>query len=217
MESLPASFKAMLDSARVKHYPRGQIILYAGDSPPDAYIVKNGVIKIHDIDSQGNEKILHIVKPYGIIPFAFFSGEHGDTQWFYTALIDCDLYVLPRTQLLEKMKQEPGLAIYLMNWFSLEVHELLVRLSSLGKTNAKDKLVAVLKFLAVRHGDKRRTGWCRVAFPVNHQLLADMVGVTRESAATAMKELQDEGVIRNPRLTVLEIDFEKLTSDKYSN
>jgi CRP/FNR family transcriptional regulator len=97
-----------------------------------------------------------------------------------------------------------------MNWFSKEVHELLARLDSLGKTNVSDKLKAALKFLAIRHGKERRSGWCRVSFPVNHQLLADMIGMTRESTTTAMKELVDQKIIRNPRLTILEIDLKKL-------
>jgi CRP-like cAMP-binding protein len=98
-----------------------------------------------------------------------------------------------------------------MNWFSNEVHEILTRLSSLGKTTARDKLAAVLKFLAIWHSVKRSNGWWRVTFPVSHQLLADMVGITRESAAMVMKDLQSEKLACNPRQNILEINLSKLT------
>jgi CRP-like cAMP-binding protein len=118
--------------------------------------------------------------------------------------------VLPLAQAQEAIQENPELAQTLMNGFSREVHELLVHLSSLGKTNTKGKLIAALKFLQVCHASQRRTGWWRINFSVNHQLLADLSGITRESAAMVMKDLQTKKVVRHPRLTILEINREHL-------
>lgn len=210
MDLIQTHMKSILKSARLKHFPRGQIILYEGDSVAEVFILKQGVVKLYDIDNQGNEKILHIVKSPAVLPFAFFSGENNTTHWFYTAMTDCDAYVIPHEILRKNMLDDAELSTHLNQWFSKEVHELLVRLSSLGKTNSRDKLEAALKFLAVCHGKQKRDGWHRVSFPVSHQMLADMVGITRESSAMVMKELQDEKLVRNPKQTVLEINFEKL-------
>lgn len=212
--AMPHLLESMVKSARLKHFPRGQIIFYEGDTPSDIFIIKEGAVKIYDINDQGNEKILHIVRSPALLPLAFFSGDSAPLYWFYSTLTDCDLYVLPKAQLRDAMKADGELALLLMGLFSVDVHELLVRLSSLEKTNAHDKLIASLKFLAARHAYQRRSGWWRVSFSVNHQLLADMSGVTRESASTVMKELQDEKVVRNPRLTILEIDRDKLVDAK---
>jgi len=210
MDMLPQALSTLLASARLKHFPKGQIILYEGDSPNEALILKDGVVKVHDIDEQGNEKVLHLMKPPAVLPLMLFQDNSDTTPWFYTALVDCDVYAAPQEELTEQMQVNNALAAYLMHWFARETHELLVRLSSLGKSNTRDKLIAALKFLAVRHASTRRSGWRRVAFPVNHQLLADMIGVTRESTAMSMKELQDERLVRYPRLTILEINFDKL-------
>lgn len=210
MKSLPDALQKQIQLSRVKEIPKGQIIFYEGDSPVEIFIIKEGVVKIYNIDDDGNEKILHLVAAPAVIPFSFFTGSNKPTQWFYSALTDCDLYLLRREKLQEIERQNPEVLIFLMNWFSKEVHELLARLDSLGKTNVEDKLKAALKFLAVRHCRPRRSGWLRVLFPVNHQLLADMIGMTRESTTTAMKVLADRKVIRNPKLTILEIDMKKL-------
>lgn len=213
MDRLPPPLSTYVQSARVKHIPRGQIVIYEGDLLSEVFIVKTGVVKLYDIDAQGNEKILHIVSAGAVIPFAFFSGDNAPTNWFYSALTDCDLYVVPRLELERAMSADNALSTTLIHGFSRDVHELLVRLSSLGKTKSHDKLIAVLKFLVTCHALERRSGWWRVRFAVNHQLLADMVGITRESAAIVMKELQDKKVIRNPRLTILEIDKRKLLDE----
>lgn len=209
---LPPRLKELIQNARIKHLPKGQIVFYQDDVPREVYLLKQGIIKVHNIDDQGNEKILHLLKPPALAPLAIFSGTGVATRWFYTALTDCEAYVITTATLYELMNDDIETTVYLMNWFSREVHELLTRLDSLSKTNVNDKLVAVLKFLAVHHSTKRPQGWLRVNFPVSHQLLADIIGVTRESAATSMKELADAEVVRNPRLTTLEIHFERLVA-----
>lgn len=210
MPEIPQTLSDLLADARVKTFPKGQIIIYAGDQTAEVLILKSGIVKVHDIDESGNEKILHIVKPFAIIPFVFFSGSKGGTKWFYTAVTDTKMHVLPVSSLNEAILADPKLGMYLMHSFSQDMHELLVRLSSLGKTITRDKLTAALKFLAVCHATSDKAQWRQVSFPVSHQLLADMTGVTRESAAISMKELEDDNIVRYPKVTTLEINVDKL-------
>jgi len=213
MQQMPESLQNLLKTARQKHLPKDQIVSYAGDYPHDVFILGDGIVKVHDINEQGNDKILHLLKAPALLPFAFFSNSSVPTQWFYTALTDCDVWTLPAKELRAAMAKDFALTQFLTEWFSQEVHEMLVRISSLGKTTAHDKIKSALTFLAVHHAHQRRSGWRRVLFPVSHQMLADMSGITRERAAIVMKELQDFGVVRNPRLTILEINFEKLIAN----
>ena len=200
----------LIAHGKLRNYPKGQIILYEGDTPSDLYIIKEGIVKIYDIDDQGNEKILHIAKAPSMFPMVFFMGGNDETRSFYTTVTDAEIYVIPKRIADEMVRADAELAVYVMHWFSMEVHEILVRLSSLEKTTTRDKLCAALKFLAVHHSEARKTGWHRVTVPISHQILADMIGVTRESATMVMKDYQNEKIIRNPRLTVLEINFKKL-------
>ncbi|HJP81745.1 MAG TPA: Crp/Fnr family transcriptional regulator [Candidatus Saccharimonadales bacterium] len=208
--SFPSLLQGALQKARVRHVPGGQIILYADDIPKEVFILKSGIVKLYDIDDQGNEKLLHLVKAPAVVPFAFFSGTEVPLKWFYTTLTDCDMYVLGIDELHTMMHTDAALAELLMNRFSADVHELLVRLSSLGKTNARDKVLAALRFLLTVHAIERRSGWWRVTFPVSHQLIGDLCGITRETTAIAMKELQNETIVRNPRVTILEINKKNL-------
>jgi CRP/FNR family transcriptional regulator len=208
--SIPSLLQDALRSARTRQVPSGQIILYEGDTPQEVFILKSGIVKLYDIDDQGSEKILHLVKPPAVIPFAFFSGMHDPLHWFYTTLTDCELYVVSASDLKEMTRADSRLAEILTNHFSDDVHELLVRLNSLSKTNIQDKVMAVLRFLMVRHATLRRADWCRVTFPINHQLIANLCGITRESTSIVMKELADKKVIRTPKMATLEINKKRL-------
>jgi CRP-like cAMP-binding protein len=196
----------LLHIAKVRHYPKGQIILYEGENPTDAFVVKSGAVKIYDIDEDGNEKILHIVKSNGIFPMIFLFGSAGQTNTFYTTVTDSELYVLSRDSFEERMQSDPALVVYCLRWFADEVQEMLRRMSSLEKTSTRSKLIATLAYLSRQHCSTAKNGWQRVQFPISHQLLADMIGVTRESTTMVMKSLQKEKLVRTPKLGILDIN-----------
>ena len=207
MKSLTSTpLDTLLAHAKVRHYPKGQIILYEGENPMDAFVIKSGAVKIYDIDEDGNEKILHIFKAPGIFPVIFLFGSARQTNTFYTTVSDSELYVLSRAEFEQRLKTDTELSNYCMRWFADEVYEIMQRMSSLEKTSTRKKLIATLSYLCRQHADEQKNGWMRVTFPVSHQLLADMIGVTRESTTMVMKDLQKSKIIRSPKLGVLDIN-----------
>jgi CRP/FNR family transcriptional regulator len=210
MDRLPPSLQRLVRAAPVKRFSRDKIIQYIDQPVTNVFVLKTGAIKIYDINNQGDEKILHIIKPSTVFPYAFYSGNQVHTTWFYSTLTDTEVYVLDPIVLRRAMFAHGNLAMNLLQDFSQDLHELLIRLRSLGKTNSRDKVVAALTFLAVCHAHPLPDGWWRVSFPVGHQLLADIAGITRESVAVVMKSLQTKQLIRNPRNTLLEINTQEL-------
>jgi CRP-like cAMP-binding protein len=200
----------LLGEAQQRHYPKGQIILYQGDSPPYMFLLKQGEIKVYDIDEQGNEKILYIMRPGSIFPFASYLARKTEVMWFYAALSDVVAYAISYEDLSSQLNKDPRLALYLLEKVTTDTHEAFVRIASMSKTTTRPKLVAALKFLCVYHTCAGKSGWRRVNFSTSHQLLADMTGITRESATLAMKQLQDEKITRSPKLGILEINFDRL-------
>lgn len=205
--------KPLVENAQLRKYPKGQIVLYEGETLDNVYIVASGTIKIYDIDDQGNEKILHLVREPYVFPMNVFVEKDKEIHWFYGTADDAEIYVVPLSDGAAQLHADPRLAIHLLDQLGHEKHALMVRLSSMGKTTARDKLVATLKFLAEHHAEERVRGWRRVNFPVSHQLLADIMGVTRESTTMTVKDLTREKLLRYPRLTVLEINYKKLAED----
>lgn len=204
----------ILSRARIKNYPEGQIVIFSGDKPSEVYIVKSGYVKVYDLDEKGNEKILSIVKPGSIMPYSFFSGNNTPNKWFYQTLCDSEIYVLDRETVLHTMQADASLVLAFTNNFSREMHELLNRISSMGKSRSHTKLLAVLKYLVVCLESEREDLWWRAPFSINHQFLADITGITRESCSNALKILQNRGVIRQPKHNVIEVNTEKLMKYK---
>lgn len=200
----------LLTAAQLHTYTKGQVILHEGESPNDLFLIKEGIVKVHDIDDQGNDKILHILKQPAVFPLGSLLSTEKEVASFYTPVTDTEIYTIPAEHVSRQMGKDSRLATYMLRRFARETHELLVRISSMEKTTVYDRLVATLKFLAVHHAKVNKTGWRRVYFPVSHQLLADMTGVTRERMTQVIQELLQQRVIRYTRQTTLEINFARL-------
>jgi CRP/FNR family cyclic AMP-dependent transcriptional regulator len=209
MKAMLTPLKHLLEGAREKQYDSGQLILYSGDEPNELHILTAGIVKVYDIDEKGQEKILQIIKAPAILPLDCLLSAPRPISWYYASLSDVTLSVLPFDSLYSQMKRYPDLNLYIVNWLATETHELLVRIDGMNKTEAKDKILSILKFLRVYYAEPERRGWQRIEFPITHQFLADMAGLARESVSIQMNQLQKDKVVRSRR-PFLEVHHEKL-------
>src|SRR5437588_12763940 len=84
-------FGKLVSGARIKRYPKHQLLLYGGDTVTDLYVLKKGVAKMYDIDQKGNEKILHLLKQPCLMPLTDF-GKSGQTnEWFDVSITYCEV------------------------------------------------------------------------------------------------------------------------------
>jgi CRP-like cAMP-binding protein len=204
-ETLHTLWSRITEGLRLRRVPAGQYILRKDTMPVDIFFLQTGRVKMGDVDTRRNEKILHLLHPPAVLPLTFFSGQSEPTHWYYASLTDCELFVVPHERLQTYLRSDGELAVALMSWFSQEVHELLVRLSSLENSNVREKVMAALRFLVAYHAKPVARGWYRVVFPVSHQLLANMTGVRRESVTQQLGRLQQEGIVSTTGFATLEM------------
>lgn len=206
--------KALLEGARTKEFEHGQLILYKDDKLIETLILYEGIVKLFDIDDKGQEKVLQIIKAPAVLPLDCLFDVPTTVSWHYGALTDVKAAVYSPRELHKQITRSPLLSSYIINWLAVESHELLVRLNGTNKTEAIDKILAVLRFFSVYYTGPAKRGWKRVEFPVTHQLLADIAGITRESTTIQMGHLQQDKIVRTRR-PYLEINSEKLKEYAY--
>lgn len=185
-------------------------MLYEGDTPSNVFYLKKGAVKVYDIDSEGNEKVLAILKEGDILPIVAIFDKHNTVRCFYSTLNDCTLVAIDREVFIKELSVNARLGFYFIRWLGAYMDSFLTRMSSLERTDTGEKLNAALLMLAEQHSSKRLKGWYRVNFPVNQQLIADMIGVTRESVNGAVQGAEHNGIIRIPRTKILEIHLPTL-------
>lgn len=190
-----ASIKKAFPKALNRHYDKGQIICYDGDKPQYVFFVAKGHIRYYDIDDEGNEKILHVIGPDNLFPMLFAFEVTKEVRGFYASLEPVDVVAVPLKDFTDMRTTDAEFANDLTYWFLTEINQLVYRIASLQKTDAHDKVLYALSYLARTYGHTAGS-WQRLDFPVTQQFIADLTGLARETVSTTMHELEQGGLIK---------------------
>ncbi len=208
----PKEVKKLFNNVVERKYGPGQIVIYNGDKPIHVMFIKSGAVKFYDIDSEGNEKILHIGGKGSIFPLFYPFEDKSKVDAFYTTICDTEVLLIPLDDFRKKLRLSPQYAFHILRWYAKEMDHVVRRLKSLEKSSAQEKVLEALSYLCNQHATIKRLGsdWYKTNFPVTQQALADMTGLTRETVNVELKTTEKLQLTRNRKQT-LEINRKNLT------
>jgi CRP-like cAMP-binding protein len=203
-------FQEMLSAYQLKNYRRGEIILFQGEAPRVAYILKTGIVKAYNISSSGDEKPIGFFGPNSLFPAAWVYGNVPSAIYYYEAFTDIALYCVPPEEYKEFLAANPALLLNeLKKYISDDVGKTM-RLNALQHSRASDKLIYTLHYLALSHSKSIGNDDVELTLLLTHQDFANLTGLTRETTATELNKLKKLGVITYGKHTPYKISVGKL-------
>jgi len=195
-------------------YDAGQIILYEGDQPSHVMFVKRGAIKFFDTDTDGNEKILHIGGKGSIAPLFYTFEDKKAVDAFYAALSKTEVLLVPLEDFRHKLRESAEYSYNVLRWYAEEMDHIVLRLKSLEKSSAKQKILQALYYLSDQHAaaDTAKSTWQRINFPVTQQILADLTGLTRETVNIVLNDPDCLKYARSNTRQRFEVNKQKIAS-----
>lgn len=191
----PKALHNFLDKYPTRKLKKGWPLLYQGEVPRTAYVVKQGIVKIYDINTSGEEKVITFTDTDGFLPMEWLFGKSPVSLYYGDAFTDCEVYAVPRQQLKEILhSSEEMLAFTLNRYVNLYVGATL-HISALEQTKAAEKLLRILQWLSLRFGKEIKPNVHRIDIRLTHQDLAHMIGMTRETTAVELGKLRKQKVI----------------------
>jgi CRP/FNR family transcriptional regulator len=188
----------------VKQYPskkflKGEVILCEGAIPPCAYVIKNGIIKAYSLTQEGMERPVAFIRAWDTFTLGWVMQKLKWSQYYYAALIDCELFCIPRNEYVEFIKAHADV----LYDFYVKFIELFVgyqmRISALERSKASEKVLHTMHFLSLRYGQDIAPDTVRIPLPLTQQDMANLMGITRETAGIELKKLEKAGVITYQR------------------
>lgn len=180
----------------IKRFAKDSIMVYQGEAPGRIYAIRSGFVKIYDLSTDGNEQLLGLAGKYDFIPSELLFTEDVAAQFFYASFTDVEVYVVNREELARRIRSDTEALYQIVRTVSAKYHGLRRHLTAAQKPKAREKIVYVLYFLAsyfVVSGSGRQLH--KVTIPLTQQDIANLVGLTRETAAHELKRLKNEGYI----------------------
>jgi CRP/FNR family transcriptional regulator, cyclic AMP receptor protein len=189
-----------LAGGTLRRLEAGQLLLREGERPTCLWAIQRGAVTLVSTTPSGRRATVAVLGRGGVV------GEHGmilndvygadpSSLPEARALIATVACSIPFPALRTAMATEPHVA----RWVTIAVGR---RASQVQRTLARTlavrvplRLLGVLEDLAAAHG-RAGPGGVSIGLPLTQELLASMVGATRESVNRAVAELERRGLVR---------------------
>ncbi len=178
---------------RVKHLPKGQVVIYEGDPTTNIYFIQKGFVKVYNIFNSGDERIIFIYGPGDVFPLTSYLSGSGVVRYFYECMSEVELYVLGSEELRVKIKNNFEAGEALVDYSNIIQNQFMERIDNLSINDARRKIIALLSFLIDKVG--KPSAMAQLDINLTQQDIANMCAITRETASAQILRLKREGVI----------------------
>lgn len=190
-ESLQADELSHVEMCRVSmHYNVGEMIFKQGSPCYDFVCVTSGLVKLYIEGGQDHRIIIGFAKP---VDYIFVPGAYDDKRHHFSAVAceETTACLVEAEVIQELVKTNPSFANSFIRKISGQAITLFEQISSLTRKQVPGRMADTLINLSSKVYESN---------PFNSNLtrqdLADLSGMTKESAIRTLKVFRDEGIIK---------------------
>jgi CRP/FNR family transcriptional regulator len=182
-----AAQAAPFRAAAVPLFCRPQQLLFSEGSPgAGLYVLCQGRVKLFHADRFGREFISAVREPVSLIG-EFAAHRPAPHSASAVTLTEAQVYVLPRERVSSLLQRFPDMGVRLLEMLSRQLADARRKARDLALKGAEGRLAAVLAEAASGPIP------ARLAFP--RRELAEMIGVSTETAIRMLARLKHKGVV----------------------
>ena len=174
-------------------YKKGQTLFVQGNHPYGIYCISKGNIKLTKIGPDGKESIVRIISGGDILGHRslFTDDNYSATA---TAMEDTEVCFIDKKFILQKIKEQPSVALNVINKLSRDMGIAEKKLTSLHQKNVRERLAELLVSLKTTHGVKEGNRY-KIDLKLTREEMATMIGTANETLIRFMTEFKEAGII----------------------
>lgn len=190
--------------AVVRTVKKGSNLLFQGEIPRKAFVVRSGLVRSYTITSNGEERIIGLHGRGSMLPISWVFEKASSSLFYYDAVTDSKVVSLDRKQLVSTIISRPELSKQMFDYLSGEHTASLLRINGLEQSRAIEKVGFMLYYLVFRYGKAQANGRYALTIKLSQLMLSSLVGLTRESTTKSLLQLKSKGVInyKNSNYTI---------------
>lgn len=193
----------------LRTYPKGQILVFAGETPTYIYYMVSGRVRKYDITYRGYEIIVNVFKNPAFFPMSWaLNGTKN--KYFYAAETAVQVRVAPPEDVLRFLRDNPDVLFDLLSRLYKGTEGLLGRIVQLMAGTARTRLVYELVIETRRFGTMQADGSYRI--DISEADLAARSGMSRETVSREFSKLAREGLVRGGRDGIFVCDLTTLAA-----
>ncbi|KAB2333107.1 Crp/Fnr family transcriptional regulator [Cytobacillus depressus] len=200
----------ILPLLKERHFKKNHVLMFENDQSDEVYIIRSGMAKVCRIH-EGREIVLGIVMPGDVIGETEALSNDQYRISSIEALENVSAWLISRNDFLGIAEKYPSVLkkAYLILVERTRILNRLVRY--LTFYDVRTKVANLIMDLYYNFGENCDNG-CKIDLKINQSLLANMLGVTRESISKTLSDFQNEGLIDQHGKYFYILDLNKLES-----
>lgn len=187
-----------------RSYPKGQILVFADESPEHIYHLITGKVRKYDVSYRGDEVIVNVFKPPAFFPMSW-AINHTKNKYFYKTEEQSELHVVPADDTLEFLKANPDVMLDLLSRLYSGMDGLLGRVVHLMSGSARSRLLYELIIECRRFGKKQEDG--SYFLSTSESDIAARSGLSRETVGREIHKLKEKNLIGIERSGIIVKDL----------
>lgn len=190
-----------------KHsYSPQELLFREGDCGTHLYLIREGLVKLTALGTDGQEQIVGFGEPGHIIGFDMVDDEiYNFTAETKTPVEACKIQ---RKDMLRILKQNPNVSLRIVRMLNDELARANRLIRVLGQKSPVEKVATFILSLVHRKQDTSK----KLLLPLSREEMAETVGLRVETVSRVMADLQRRGVIEAPRGHIRILDYKWLRS-----
>lgn len=188
-----SNLKEIDEHKSIRRYKRGEVIFYEGKPVSGMYCLFTGRVKLVKSTPSGRQHIVRIAGPGDLLGYRSLVSEepyHATAE----AMQDCDICCIDTQTFLEMLSRDPLLAKNLLAKLAKELRGAEDHATSLAYRSVRERMAELLLILKASYGEEDTSG-TRLDIQLSRAELADMIGVTQETAIRLVSDFKKEGLI----------------------
>lgn len=174
-------------------FKKGGVLIQAHTQPPGIFYIESGIVKEYRITQEGTEITLNLYKPHAFLPMQWAIGNMPNFH-FYEAFTPIVVRKAAKDDFLPFLRDNHDIVYDLLRRMYVGIEGLWMHIESLTAGNSLIKLAASVVILAKRFG-KNVNGKIVIDLQLNEQDLANLAGISRETASREISRLKKDAII----------------------
>jgi len=186
-------------TSQVRLFKKGSAILFQGEIPRKAFIIRDGVVRAYTVKTSGEESTIALYTKDDILPLSWLLDATTNSLFYYEAVSDVRVIGITKDDFNKAMSSDNARLSEMLRYVNKQYTAMLVRITGLSQSRAVEKISFTFYYLLFRYGIETSDGMHQLELKLNHLMIANLTGLTRESTTTNLKVLKDKGIITYTR------------------
>jgi CRP-like cAMP-binding protein len=190
---IAAKVKSYFGTFPKRSYAKGQILIFADESPEHIFYMTKGKVRKYDLSYRGDEVIVNTFKAPSFFPMSWAINHLMPNKYFYKTEEETELHIVPADVAVKYLKDNPDVAFDLLSRLYYGMEGMLGRMVHLMSGTAKSRLVYELIIECRRFGMKQDDG--SYILTSTESDLASRSGLSRETVSREIHKLKEAGLV----------------------